>query len=107
MTEILPSDNGNAGVRLRPSKERAFRPVPWHMSSMVFGIRRYLSPYQTFQQWKTHPKIRSHLEGGERVSYGARVLNEGGYYSVPKLTFPGGMLVGCSVRASVRACVPA
>ena len=56
----------------------------------------YLSPYQTFQQWKLHPAIRRVLEGGECVSYGARVINEGGLQSVPKLTFPGGMLIGCS-----------
>jgi len=56
----------------------------------------YLSPYQTFQTWKHHPEISKHLEGGECVSYGARVLNEGGFYSIPKLTFPGGALIGCS-----------
>ena len=56
----------------------------------------YLSPYQTFQQWKLHPTIRAVLEGGECVSYGARVINEGGLQAVPKLTFPGGMLIGCS-----------
>ena len=56
----------------------------------------YLSPYQTFQQWKLHPAIRAVLEGGECISYGARVINEGGLQAVPKLTFPGGMLIGCS-----------
>ena len=56
----------------------------------------YLNPYQEFQRWKTHPAIKSHLEGGTCVQYGARVLNEGGYHSLPKLTFPGGMLLGCS-----------
>ena len=49
-----------------------------------------------FFSWKTHPAIKSHLEGGTCVQYGARVLNEGGYHSLPKLTFPGGMLLGCS-----------
>lgn len=47
-------------------------------------------------RWKTHPSIKSHLEGGTCIQYGARVLNEGGYHSLPKLTFPGGMLLGCS-----------
>ena len=56
----------------------------------------YLSPYQTFQQLKLHPAIRQVLEGGECLSYGARVINEGGLQAVPKLTFPGGMLIGCS-----------
>ena len=45
---------------------------------------------------KTHPEIRKILEGGECISYGARVLNEGGFHAIPKLTFPGGMLAGCS-----------
>jgi len=56
----------------------------------------YLSPYQEFQRWKTHPTIAPHLEGGTCVSYGARVLNEGGFHAIPKLTFPGGALIGCS-----------
>ena len=55
----------------------------------------YLNPYQEFQQWKTHPAIGKHLEGGTCISYGARVLNEGGYHAIPKLTFPGGALIGC------------
>jgi electron-transferring-flavoprotein dehydrogenase len=56
----------------------------------------YLNPFQTFQQWKTHPTIRATLEGGERLSYGARALNEGGFQCIPKLSFPGGALIGCS-----------
>ena len=56
----------------------------------------YLNPYKEFQQWKTHPEIRKHLEGGTCISYGGRVLNEGGFHSIPKLTFPGGCLIGCS-----------
>lgn len=55
----------------------------------------YLSPYEEFQRFKTHPKIRSTLEGGRRIAYGARALNEGGLQSLPKLTFPGGALIGC------------
>lgn len=55
----------------------------------------YVNPYKEFQRWKTHPAIRQHLEGGTCVSYGARVLNEGGYHAIPKLTFPGGALLGC------------
>ena len=56
----------------------------------------YLDPYEEFQRWKTHPAIREVLQGGQRLSYGARALNEGGYQSIPKLTFPGGMLIGCA-----------
>jgi len=55
----------------------------------------HLSPFNEFQCWKLHPKIRRYLEGGKRISYGARAVNKGGYQSLPKLTFPGGMLVGC------------
>ena len=56
----------------------------------------HLSPFEEFQRFKTHPKVRGVFEGGRRVSYGARALNEGGFQSVPKLTFPGGCLVGCT-----------
>jgi electron-transferring-flavoprotein dehydrogenase len=55
----------------------------------------YLSPYEEFQRFKTHPKIRPTFEGGRRVAYGARAINEGGIQSLPKLTFPGGVLIGC------------
>ena len=54
-----------------------------------------LSPYGEFQKWKLHPKIKNLLEGGERISYGARAVNKGGLQSLPKLVFPGGLLVGC------------
>ncbi len=56
----------------------------------------HLSPFAEFQRWKQHPKIRRYLEGGKRIAYGARAVNKGGLQSLPKLTFPGGMLVGCS-----------
>ncbi|WP_414705047.1 electron transfer flavoprotein-ubiquinone oxidoreductase [Pseudolabrys sp.] len=55
----------------------------------------YLSPFEEFQRFKTHPLVRDTFEGGKRLSYGARALTEGGYQSVPKLTFPGGALIGC------------
>ncbi|MEP2235038.1 MAG: electron transfer flavoprotein-ubiquinone oxidoreductase [Alteripontixanthobacter sp.] len=56
----------------------------------------YVSPFQEFQRWKHHPAIAELLEGGKRVAYGARAINEGGWQSVPKLAFPGGALVGCA-----------
>lgn len=56
----------------------------------------YLNPYEEFQRLKAHPKMRPHFEGGTCVSYGARALNEGGYQAIPRLTFPGGALLGCS-----------
>ncbi|MBY5918364.1 electron transfer flavoprotein-ubiquinone oxidoreductase [Rhizobium leguminosarum] len=56
----------------------------------------YLYPFEEFQRFKTHPAIRTTFEGGKRLSYGARAITEGGYQSVPKLSFPGGALIGCS-----------
>ena len=56
----------------------------------------YLSPFEEFQRWKTHPAIRAEIEGGKRVSYGARAINEGGWQAIPKLAFPGGALIGCA-----------
>ncbi|HRO31924.1 MAG TPA: electron transfer flavoprotein-ubiquinone oxidoreductase [Brevundimonas sp.] len=56
----------------------------------------FLSPFDEFQRFKHHPAIAEHLEGGTRVSYGARAITEGGFQSVPKLAFPGGALIGCS-----------
>jgi electron-transferring-flavoprotein dehydrogenase len=56
----------------------------------------WLSPFEEFQRYKTHPAIRSTFEGGKRISYGARALTAGGLLSLPKLTFPGGVLVGCN-----------
>lgn len=55
----------------------------------------YLSPFEEFQRWKTHPAIRKHLEGGKRIGYGARAITAGGLLSLPKLVFPGGAMVGC------------
>lgn len=56
----------------------------------------YLSPFDELQRFKTHPHIQPLFEHGKRIAYGARALNEGGYQSIPKLTFPGGMLLGCA-----------
>ncbi|MEC9411164.1 MAG: electron transfer flavoprotein-ubiquinone oxidoreductase [Pseudomonadota bacterium] len=56
----------------------------------------YLSPFEEFQRFKTHPEIRSMLTGGKRLSYGARAISEGGLQSLPDLIFPGGAFIGCS-----------
>lgn len=58
----------------------------------------YLSPYREFQRYKLHPAVRHYFEGpnSQRIGYGARALNEGGFQSIPKLTFPGGCMIGCS-----------
>jgi electron-transferring-flavoprotein dehydrogenase len=55
----------------------------------------WLSPFEEFQRWKTHPAIRAHIEGGKRIGYGARAINNGTPQSLPKTVFPGGALVGC------------
>ena len=65
---------------------------------MVVGLdyaNPWLSPFEEFQRYKTHPAIRTTFEGGKRIAYGARSITAGGLLSVPKLTFPGGVLVGC------------
>jgi electron-transferring-flavoprotein dehydrogenase len=56
----------------------------------------YLSPFDEFQRFKTHPAIRDVFEGGKRIAYGARAITEGGWQSIPELVFPGGVLTGCS-----------
>jgi len=56
----------------------------------------YLSPYEEFQRYKLHSDIRTYFEGGKRIAYGARALNEGGLQSIPRLDFPGGLLLGCA-----------
>ena len=75
----------------------------YHMSKhrvaigFVIGLdyqNPWLSPFDAFQQFKTHPLVSKLLSGGERISYGARALNEGGWQSLPRLTFPGGLLIG-------------
>lgn len=66
---------------------------------MVIGLdysNPYTSPYQEFQTYKHHPAVAKYLKGGKCISYGARCINEGGFQSVPKVTVPGGVLVGCS-----------
>ncbi|MDH5276156.1 MAG: electron transfer flavoprotein-ubiquinone oxidoreductase [Gammaproteobacteria bacterium] len=55
----------------------------------------HLNPFEEFQRWKQHPVIREVLDGGQRVSYGARAVNKGGLQSLPRLVFPGGLLAGC------------
>jgi electron-transferring-flavoprotein dehydrogenase len=55
----------------------------------------HMNPFKEFQRWKQHPKIRQYLEGGERISYGARAVNKGGMQSLPKVSFPGGVMAGC------------
>lgn len=72
-----------------------------NLVSLIFVVgldytNPYLSPFQELQRYKTHPAIAPIFEGAKRISYGARALNEGGFQSLPKLTFPGGVLIGCA-----------
>ncbi len=71
-----------------------------HLVSVGFVVHLnyrnpYLSPFEEFQRFKTHPLVRGTFAGGKRICYGARALTEGGWQSVPKLVFPGGALIGC------------
>lgn len=66
------------------------------MFNYIKSIAYSLNVANLNQQWKHHPSVSKHLEGGSCIAYGARVLNEGGYHAIPKLTFPGGALIGCS-----------
>mmetsp|Transcript_1818 Transcript_1818/g.3182 ORF Transcript_1818/g.3182 Transcript_1818/m.3182 type:complete len:601 (-) Transcript_1818:92-1894(-) len=75
----------------------------WTDNRVILGLvvgldykNPYMSPYQEFQRYKAHPAIAKLLKGGTCLAYGARAINEGGYQSIPKLTFPGGALIGCS-----------
>ena len=83
---------------------RRFVPLPsGRQSQVAVGFvlhlnykNPYLSPFEEFQRFKTHPSIAPTFKDGKRIAYGARAITEGGYQSVPKLTFPGGALIGCS-----------
>src|SRR4029079_5695008 len=61
-------------------------------------LNPYFSPFEELPRGKTHPAIRAEIEGGRRVSYGARAINEGGWQAIPQLAFPGGARSGCSAR---------
>ncbi|KAL1110401.1 hypothetical protein AAG570_007932 [Ranatra chinensis] len=74
-------------------------PTPTVALGMVIGLdytNPYLSPFREFQRFKHHPSVKKTLEGGKRIAYGGRALNEGGFQSLPKITFPGGCLIGCT-----------
>jgi hypothetical protein len=81
------------------TKTSFLRIVQLVLIGMVVGLdyqNPYINPYKEFQRWKLHPAVKENLEGGQCISYGARVLNEGGYHATPKLTVPGAALIGCS-----------
>jgi len=92
-TQGWPLDDANGGgwIYHQANNQVSLGFVTWLNYS-----NPYLSPFEEMQRWKTHPAIKALLTGGRRVSYGARAINDGGWQSVPKLTFPGGALIGCS-----------
>ncbi|WP_416908818.1 MAG: electron transfer flavoprotein-ubiquinone oxidoreductase [Polymorphobacter sp.] len=92
-TQGWPLDEANGGGFLY---HQANGQVALGFSVWLNYANPYLSPFDEFQRWKTHPAIKAILEGGRRVSYGARAINDGGWQSVPKLAFPGGALIGCA-----------
>ena len=85
------STNGGGFLYHQANNQVALGYVTWLNYS-----NPYVTPFEELQRWKQHPEIRAILEGGRRVSYGARAINDGGWQSVPKLDFPGGVLIGCS-----------
>ena len=92
---------GLAARLRRPAADRSSTTsaTAWRPSGFVVHLNYenpHLSPYDEFQRFKTHPAIRGMFEGGKRLAYGARAINEGGLQSVPKLAFPGGALIGCA-----------
>lgn len=88
----LPNDTGGGGFIYHYGDNLVAIGLVVHLDYQ----NPYLSPFKEFQQYKTHPDIRGLLEGGKRISYGARAISEGGIQSLPELIFPGGALVGCS-----------
>jgi len=87
----LTDANGGAFLYHQANNQVALGFVVWLNYS-----NPYLSPFEELQRWKTHPEVKKILAGGRRVSYGARAISDGGWQSVPELTFPGGALIGCS-----------
>ena len=90
-----------AARQLRPAAARSSitSTTIWCRSASSFistTTNPYLSPFEEFQRFKTHPLVRDTFDGGKRLAYGARAITEGGYQSVPKLAFPGGALIGCA-----------
>lgn len=89
-----PLDNrtGGGGFIYHAANNQLFLGLITHLNY----ANPHLSPFDEMQRWKTHPHIRKLLEGGRRISYGARAVTSGGWQSIPELAFPGGALVGCA-----------
>ena len=88
----LGNDTGGGGFVYHADGQQVFLGFVVHLNYS----NPWLSPFEEMQRWKTHPRLRSLLEGGTRVAYGARAMTSGGLQSIPELAFPGGALIGCS-----------
>jgi electron-transferring-flavoprotein dehydrogenase len=88
----LANDTGGGGFIYHAADNKLFLGLAVHLNYQ----NPHLSPFDEMQRWKTHPSIKPLLEGGKRISYGARAMTSGGWQSIPELSFPGGALIGCS-----------
>ena len=92
----LDSDTGGGSFQYHYTNEQGDTLVSVGFVVHLSYENPHLSPFGEFQRYKTHPSIRGTFEGGKRLAYGARAINEGGLQSIPKVVFPGGALIGCS-----------
>jgi electron-transferring-flavoprotein dehydrogenase len=92
----LDSDTGGGSFQYHYTNEQGDKLVSVGFVVHLSYENPHLSPFGEFQRYKTHPAIRGTFEGGKRLAYGARAINEGGLQSVPTVAFPGGALIGCS-----------
>lgn len=88
----LPNDTGGGGFIYHAAENKLFIGFVVHLNY----TNPHLSPFDEMQRFKTHPRIRTLLEKGRRISFGARAMTSGGWQSIPELAFPGGALIGCS-----------
>ena len=88
----LDGGTGGGGFVYHASDNQVFAGYVVHLNY----TNPHLSPFDEMQRWKTHPRMRALLEGGRRISFGARAMTSGGWQSIPELAFPGGALIGCS-----------
>lgn len=88
----LANDTGGGGFVYHADNNQVFVGYVVHLNY----TNPYLSPFDEMQRWKTHPRMKTLLKGGTRISFGARAMTSGGWQSIPELAFPGGALMGCS-----------
>jgi len=88
----LSNDTGGGGFVYHAENNLVYAGFVVHLNY----TNPHLSPFDEMQRWKTHPRMKTLLEGGKRIGYGARAMTSGGWQSIPELAFPGGALIGCS-----------